>query len=602
LPACVAAAVMLIVLPISWVLRHDHAGTLWVLAWTIAMPMLLAVPIGKGFSKPDFWSRDLSLPSFVAVRPFATGDVLVTKLKVAAVSASAAWLVVLFFLVFWLPLWADLSDLTMIRVGFWMVYHSIAPQYAIAALGLLAGLLLTWKFLVGGLWVGLSGSSRLFLGSGAAYCASGILAMVGLGILSNYADTHKHEPPDWNRWLAVLQWIAASAVILKFLLAAFSWRSISRQKTRWYLLGWIFSCLALVVFGILLWADGMLASLLDECPMDATRLQCFLLLLSLLLIPLGRIGLGPQSLAKNRHGAEKQSKYGVSRRRPSPMNKEVSLLGALVSILALFLAAGGRDFQRVDAGGHPVRILKIGSSGPTVVFEAGAGSSLETWVRVQRQVGKFANAISYDRAGNGASPRGPTPRDGRQVASELHAMLHNADAAPPYILVGHSLGGPYVRVFAGMYPDEVAGIVLVDPTQEKLIDWAKEREPKPAAGEPRPWDEVDCAPLTFKQAQESHIAPGVPVVLLSGTGPREVPGFAPPELKREVLQDQRELYPAKLKFHREWVEKLPRGRLVATENSGHGIPWEEPELIVETVRQVVKEARLNPGPVLSRGR
>jgi pimeloyl-ACP methyl ester carboxylesterase len=181
-------------------------------------------------------------------------------------------------------------------------------------------------------------------------------------------------------------------------------------------------------------------------------------------------------------------------------------------------------------------------------------------------------------------------------------MLHNADAAPPYILVGHSLGGPYVRVFAGMYPDEVAGIVLVDPTQEKLIDWAKEREPKPAAGEPRPWDEVDCAPLTFKQAQESHIAPGVPVVLLSGTGPREVPGFAPPELKREVLQDQRELYPAKLKFHREWVEKLPRGRLVATENSGHGIPWEEPELIVETVRQVVKEARLNPGPVLSRGR
>ena len=275
------------------------------------------------------------------------------------------------------------------------------------------------------------------------------------------------------------------------------------------------------------------------------------------------------------------------------MNKMISLLAAAVTCVAIRLATGGRNFERVDAGGHAVRTLKAGSGGPMVVFEAGAGSPLETWVRVQRRVAEFASTIAYDRAGNGTSPRGPTPRDGRQIATELHTILRNAKAAPPYVLVGHSLGGPYIRVFAGMYPDEVAGMVLVDPTQEELIAWAKQRNPKPETRESRPWDEVDCAPLTFKQAKESQIPPGIPVVLISGIGPREVPGFAPADLKKEVLKDQHELYPVKLKFHREWVEGIPSGRVIATEKSGHGIPWEEPELIVQTIQEVVKKAGTN---------
>jgi pimeloyl-ACP methyl ester carboxylesterase len=273
------------------------------------------------------------------------------------------------------------------------------------------------------------------------------------------------------------------------------------------------------------------------------------------------------------------------------MNSLLSVVAALVSIVSILLAAGGQNFSRVDVGGHSVRVLKAGSGGPTVVFEAGAGSSLETWVRVQRRVSQFASTIAYDRAGNGASPRGPTPRDGKQLASELHDMLHNANTAPPYILVGHSLGGPFIRVFAGMYPDEIAGMVLVDPTQEELVAWARDQQPKTDAREPRPWDEVDCAPLTFKQAQESRIPSGLPVVLITGLGPQEVPAFAPAELQNEVRKDQEVFYPAKLRFHREWVEKLPAGRLVITLRSGHGIPWEEPELIVDAIRRVAGQAR-----------
>jgi hypothetical protein len=304
MPACVSAAISLIILPISWFLRHDAAGTLWILGWTVAMPTLLAIPIGKGFSKADFWSRDLSLPPFIAVRPFATGDLIVTKLKVAALSTITTWLAVILFFSIWLPLWADLSDLTMIRVGFWMVYrHSVAPQYAIAGLGVLSAMLLTWKFLVSGLWVGLAGRRGLFVGSGAAWCGAGLLAMIALGFVSNYFDTHRNEPdPDWTRILTVVEWGVACAVVLKLWLAAFSWRFVSSQRVRQYLLVWMLSLSGLVGLAVLLWADGTLAALMPGLPLDAVRMKHLLILLALVLVPLARIGFAPQSLARNRHG------------------------------------------------------------------------------------------------------------------------------------------------------------------------------------------------------------------------------------------------------------------------------------------------------------
>jgi pimeloyl-ACP methyl ester carboxylesterase len=110
-----------------------------------------------------------------------------------------------------------------------------------------------------------------------------------------------------------------------------------------------------------------------------------------------------------------------------------------------------------------------GSGNPTVIFEAGAGGPLEVWARIQPEVSKFTRTVSYDRAGNGLSKKGPTPRDGRHVATELHTALHNAHVPPPYSLVGHSLGGPYIRVFAGMYPDEVAGMVLVSRSRDVMM-------------------------------------------------------------------------------------------------------------------------------------
>ena len=279
------------------------------------------------------------------------------------------------------------------------------------------------------------------------------------------------------------------------------------------------------------------------------------------------------------------------------MSKPVSALAILLSVVAILLARGGEHFTRVHAGGPSIRMLMTGNGNPTVVFESGSGSPLETWVRVQPEVSKFARTISYDRAGNGLSEKGPVPRDGATIASELHTALVNSRARSPYILVGHSLGGPYIRIFAGMYPQEVAGMILVDPTQEELIEWAKARDPQPERT-PRPYDEVDCAPATFAQARASRIPAGIPVLLISGMGPREIPGFLPADLKAEVQKDQQTFYPAKLRFHQQWVDKIPNAKLIITKNSGHGIPFEEPELIVDAIRQVAQQANKRQGSAL----
>jgi pimeloyl-ACP methyl ester carboxylesterase len=275
------------------------------------------------------------------------------------------------------------------------------------------------------------------------------------------------------------------------------------------------------------------------------------------------------------------------------MNKLLTFIAAVSIAAAAFLAAQHQTFARVDAGGPKLRMLVTGRGNQTVVFEAGANGSLENWVRIQARISQFARTVSYDRAGNGLSDKGPVPRDGAHIAAELHAALHNAHLSPPYILVGHSLGGPFIRMFAAKYLNEVAGMVLVDPTQEDLIAWAREHDPEEheeTEHTPRPDNEVDCAPQTFAELKDTRLPNGIPVTLICGMGPREIPPFITQEMRREVEQDRTNLYPAKLQFHKAWVEKIPGGQLVVTEKSGHGIPFEEPELVVKAIRDVVARA------------
>jgi len=158
-----------------------------------------------------------------------------------------------------------------------------------------------------------------------------------------------------------------------------------------------------------------------------------------------------------------------------------TLLGLAIlagAVGALYQAVGAHlDARRspepgrlVGIGGYGLHLNCSGTGSPTVVLESGIGDVAVEWALVQPGIAKLSRVCSYDRAGYGGSDSGPFPRTSRQIADELHALLHNAGEPAPYVLVGHSFGGYNVRVFAGEYPEDVAGLILVDSPQEDEYD------------------------------------------------------------------------------------------------------------------------------------
>ena len=113
--------------------------------------------------------------------------------------------------------------------------------------------------------------------------------------------------------------------------------------------------------------------------------------------------------------------------------------------------------------GRRLYLLEQGSGGPTVLFEAGIGATNLNWRHIQQTVSRFTGTASYDRSGLGFSSPCRTARTPGNISIELHDMLESAGIKPPYILVGHSFGGLVMRRFALLYPEQVAGMVLVDP-------------------------------------------------------------------------------------------------------------------------------------------
>jgi pimeloyl-ACP methyl ester carboxylesterase len=157
-----------------------------------------------------------------------------------------------------------------------------------------------------------------------------------------------------------------------------------------------------------------------------------------------------------------------------------AILGLIVALLAL--AAAGAIYQAiatelaeraypppgemVDVGGYSLHINCVGQGSPTVVLDGGSGEMSAQWVWVQREVSDTTRVCAYDRAGMGWSEMGPEPRDAKQISGELHTLLTEAGIEGPYVLVGHSFGGLYMQTYAARYPDEVAGVALVDSSTE----------------------------------------------------------------------------------------------------------------------------------------
>lgn len=276
--------------------------------------------------------------------------------------------------------------------------------------------------------------------------------------------------------------------------------------------------------------------------------------------------------------------------------------------------------QLVDVGGYRLHIQCVGTGSPTVVLDAGLGGSSLDWSLVQPELSRSARVCAYDRAGMGWSDPSPQPRTPRQIADELHTLLSNAGIAGPYVLVGHSLAGKNVRLFALQHPDQVAGMVLVDARSEYV-------DANTSPAEAQAFQRASAA-----QAILYRLARGVGLVRLIGaslwggpampratrsegmlltTSPRAVDAQTAEALERATDDAQLQSAPSlgnrplivlaagqNVAHDPIWLEAQHRlaalstnSRLIVAENSGHAIHWEQPALAIDAVRQVIQEAR-----------
>jgi pimeloyl-ACP methyl ester carboxylesterase len=223
------------------------------------------------------------------------------------------------------------------------------------------------------------------------------------------------------------------------------------------------------------------------------------------------------------------------------------------------------------------RLLCAGTGKPPVVFEAPDGSA-EHWRLVWPAVAAFAETCRHQRADGAAG----FPRLAERAA-ELRGTLRAAAVPGPYVLVGHSLAGSVVRAYASSHPEEVAGLVLVDPMHEKLPARVEALLTPEQAAEYRrhgPPPEVVAA---WREEARGFAPPGdVPLVVLTAGRPPPFPPDWPTEAIWRVWQE--ELVP-------DLVRLSARGEHQVAQDAGHMVPFDRPDAVVDAVRRVVEMAR-----------
>lgn len=256
----------------------------------------------------------------------------------------------------------------------------------------------------------------------------------------------------------------------------------------------------------------------------------------------------------------------------------------------------------LDNGTRKLAFNDEGSRGPTVVLEMGLGAAGDFYDDVARQIATFTRVIWYDRPGLGGSDPAPTPRTIRDIVLDLHALLRTANIPGPYVLVGHSMGGLTVRYYRELYPEEVAAIVLIDSTHEAQRERLLAILPSEQADElesiaqfriglserwadPQQNEEKIDNLANSELMRNCHALGGTPLIVVSRgrssyTG-RGLPAEIAERMEQEWQQMQREL-----------VQLSTQGRQIIASNSGHLVNKDEPELIVDAVRQVVGQIRI----------
>jgi len=269
-------------------------ATLGVLSWIFLSPLLLAAIIGRGFAKPDFWNQELNMTPFNAIRPLTSGQWVTAKLKVAAGSVLLTWGLLLYASFIWVTFAGDFAELDRM---FRQLRFDYSPQeqWLLPVLAFSAVLILTWRFMVSGLAMGLSGRKRWYQFSNLLTAVVWVTLVAGIIWWSDHSDRNLHLDDVWQ-WITWLPLALGGAVIAKSILAAWVWYQVDqRQMLSRHSIYAYFGCWTL--------ATGLLAGSVIVAFPHATWLRHLLILLALLVVPLAGPGIAMLALARNRSGS-----------------------------------------------------------------------------------------------------------------------------------------------------------------------------------------------------------------------------------------------------------------------------------------------------------
>lgn len=255
--------------------------------------------------------------------------------------------------------------------------------------------------------------------------------------------------------------------------------------------------------------------------------------------------------------------------------------------------------KMIDLGGYELHISCSGQSinnSPTVVMEAGLNSSSETWSHIKAEIAQLTRACTYDRAGVGKSDPPPQqPRTSSQVARDLHTLLTKSGMDGPIVLVGHSFGGINVRMYASLYSKDVVGMVLVDSSHEEETEkWLAIIPPKlriemeNAGGRKLLGGEGIDLQESQREMKAANWRTDIPLIVLSRGRSSFNPDDYPPQL-RSFTPKGEEL---RIKLQEDLARRSSRSRHIFAEKSGHMIHHDQPELVINAIRQVVEATRL----------
>lgn len=265
--------------------------------------------------------------------------------------------------------------------------------------------------------------------------------------------------------------------------------------------------------------------------------------------------------------------------------------------------------EQINVGTHSLHIYCVGEGSPVIVIDVGIGETGVRWQSVQDQLARDTRVCTYDRAGYGQSDPGPMPRHSEQMAGELKILLENSGVEGPYLLVGHSLGGLNMQIFASQYPEVVIGAVLLDPPPLRwlisgvdfpelyeMFNQQTEDLSRAAAAAIQSADPEEKSKASFylTLASESEELLGESARQVAAIGsfvdmPLVVIGSGRPN---PSFGDSAEAYQLFwIEQSRALADKSTAGHFILAEESGHHIHQDAPEMVMDAILSMLQQVR-----------